>query len=176
MNDISKEYGTALFALAVEADKKRPYAEDLKLVSDAFKESEAYYSFLSSPSVSRRERLDSIQTVFGGAISADVLSFLKLLTEKGRMSCFFDAEKAYLELLDASERIMKVKVTTAVALTDEELDKLKQKLEKRYGGTVVLQTTLDPALLGGIVVEAEDKVMDGSLRNRLQQVKEVIST
>ena len=176
MNDISKEYGTALFTLAVEADKRRPYAEDLKIVSDAFKESEDYYSFLSSPSVSRRERLDSIQTVFGSVISADVLSFLKLLAEKGRMSCFFDAERAYLELLDASERIMKVKVTTAVALTDEELDKLKRRLEKRYGGTVVLQTAIDPALLGGIVVEAEDKVMDGSLRNRLQQVKEVIST
>ncbi|MBO7178183.1 MAG: ATP synthase F1 subunit delta, partial [Clostridia bacterium] len=81
----------------------------------------------------------------------------------------------YNALLNASERVFTAKVTSAQELTLEEKDKLIQKLEKSYLGKVQAEYLVDGALLGGMIVEIDGKVMDGSLRRRLQDVKEVIN-
>ena len=75
----------------------------------------------------------------------------------------------------ASERILDATVTSAVALTDEEKQRLQAALEKQSGGKVNIAYALDRELLGGLIVEIDGKILDGSVRDRLQRVKEVIS-
>ena len=175
MTDVGKEYGAALFMLAAELGESESYSEALKGVEKLFSESPEYPIFLASPSVPMSERLSAIESAFWGKIPEHVVSFLMLLCEKGRMECFGDAVKEYSALLDASKRVLSAKVTSAAELTEAEKEKLKNKLESINKGEVRIEYLIDTALIGGLVVEVDGKIMDGSLRQRLREVKDVIN-
>ena len=175
MTDIGKEYGAALFMLACEAGEKRGYSDALGSIKEIFSENPEYPVFLSSPSVPMSERLASIEGAFGDSLPEHVLSFLILLCEKGRIECFSEAVEEYNALLDASERVSNVRVTSANELTDEEKEKLKSKLESVCKGEVRIEYFTDASLIGGLIVDIDGKIMDGSLRQRLREVKDVIN-
>ena len=161
--------------LACETGEKENYSEALKRVEKLFLESPEYPIFLSSPSIPMSERLSAIDCAFGGKIPEHVVSFLMLLCEKGRMECFCEAAKEYSALLDASKRVLNARVTSAAELTEAEKEKLKNKLETIHKGEVRIEYLIDTALIGGLVVEVDGKIMDGSLRQRLREVKDVIN-
>lgn len=175
MSEIGKEYGTALFMVACEDNEKRQYADALECVRRVFEEQPEYEQFLSSPSIPLRERMDAIEQAFGGRVPERVLCYLMLLCEKGRMDSFMRSVDEYNALYDASERISDVKVTSAVPLTEAEKQKLERKLEAVLGGTVNAAYAVDESLLGGLMVEADGKIMDGSLRRRLREIKDVMN-
>ena len=175
MAEIIKEYGTALFMLAREKGAQREYAEVLGEIQKIFNNNPAYLLMLSSPAIPVSERLKAIDEAFDGNAPCDVVSYLKLLCEKGRIEGFNESIEEYNALLKASERVFTAKVTSAQALTDSEKEKLIQKLKKNYAGDVQAEYSIDESLLGGMIVEIDGKIMDGSVRRRLQRVKEVIS-
>ena len=174
MTEISKEYGTALFMLASENGKQREYDEALSLISAVFAENPEYSDFLASPGVSLEERLSAIDTAFA-SLPEDVLSYLKLLCERGRIGGLNESIKEYKQLLAASEHVSTAYVTSAVELTDEEIAALKNKLEAICRSTVSMEFSIDPSLLGGLIVEVDGRILDGSLRHHLNEVKDVIS-
>ena len=175
MTDISREYGTALFMLACEENAKKEYGEALSLISEVFAGQPEYALMLASPSISLKDRLSAITEAFGGRVPENVLSYVQLMCEKGRINYFAESAEVYKELLDASERRYVANITSATELTAEEKEKLISKLSDRYGGSVVGEYTVDPALIGGVIVEIDGKIMDGSVRSRLQGIKEVMS-
>lgn len=174
MTEISNEYGTALFMLACETNQKREFADGLHVMQEAFMEAPEYEAFLASPGISLEERLSSIEAAFASRVPELVLNYLQLLCEKGRISCFLETVEVFDTLLAASEHISNARVTSAVELTESEKKKLKIKLESMNKGQVNVQYVIDRSLLGGLIVEMDGKVMDGSLRHRLSEVKEVI--
>ncbi|MBR7165788.1 MAG: ATP synthase F1 subunit delta [Clostridia bacterium] len=176
MNEPGKEYGTALFALACEESEAESYGKALEKIKGAFLENPQYMDLLSSPWISVNERLEMLEAAFSQAVPLHVLSFLKLLCQKGRMPCLMEAMDQYAALLDASKRVSNVKVTSAVELTDEEKKKLTLKLEENGNVTVRAEYVTDPSLLGGLIIEIDGKMIDGSLRHRLQEIKEVMNT
>ncbi len=175
MTDISREYGAAIFALACENGAKKDYYDALALVKNEFDANPDYVQLLASPGIPQRERIASVGEVFGTRVPEDVLSYVKLMCEKGRIAYFSESAEVFFELYDASERIYNAKITSAVELTDSEKEKLIRKLETVYGGSVAGEYFVDAALIGGIVVEVDGNIMDGSLRTRLQDVKEVMN-
>ena len=175
MTDVAKEYGAALFMLACEESATEEYGKALSSVKTAFEESPEYLMLLDSPNISLGERLAAIEAVFSENAPEHLLSFLMLLCEKGRIQCFMTAAEEYFALLDAFRRRSNAKVISAVELSDEEKGKIKAKLESRYKGEVNMEYSVDGAILGGLIVEINGKIMDGSLRHRLREVKEVIS-
>ncbi len=174
MTEIGKEYGTALFMLALEADKKKEYAEALDTVSQVFCENPDYIGIISSPAISLEERLKVIEEAFSSFIPEDVLSYLQLLCEKGRMFCFADSVKEYMLLLEESQRMAKAKITTAVEMTGDEKMRLVKKLEDISKKAVEPEYYIDKSLLGGVVIELEGRVIDSSLKTQLRDIKEVI--
>lgn len=176
MAEIGKEYGTALFMLACEENEKRSYAEALENVKDTFVRYPQYPELLSSPSIPLNERLGLIDEAFTGRLPEHVLSYLKLLCEKGRIPCFMESVDEYKALLDASEHIASARITSAVELTEAEKQKLICKLEATEKCKVEAEYFVDATLLGGLIVEMDGRIMDGSLRHRLQDIKEVMNT
>ena len=175
MTDVGKEYGAALFMLACEQNKKKEYSEELALIKGAMEESADYAEFLSSPSIPIKERLSAIEIAFADSLSENVLSFFLLLCEKGRMPCLESAISEYNALFDASMRVSTATIISAVPLTNSEKSKLKEKLEVIYKCTVNLECSVDKNVLGGLIVEIDGNTLDGSLRYRLREVKEVIN-
>jgi F-type H+-transporting ATPase subunit delta len=97
------------------------------------------------------------------------------LCEKGRFSCFRDSVDEFNSLLNASKHISKATVKSAVELTEAEKNRLNDKLEKLCGGQVDMEYIIDSSLLGGLIVEVDGKIMDGSLRHKLGEMKEVMN-
>lgn len=175
MTEISKEYGAALFMLACEKDAKAEYGSALENVKSVFEENPEYLEFLASPAIAKSDRLEAIGVAFNGKIPEDVVSFLQLMCEKGRISEFLEATEEYFNLLDASEHIQTAKITSAVELTADEKDALKKKLEAMSKNMVNMEYFIDESLLGGVVVEIDGRIIDGSLRKSLRDIKEVIN-
>ena len=175
MTEVSKEYGTALFMLACENNKKEEYAEGLSTLKDAFLKEPEYLEFLSSPGIPLSERLDALSKAFSDILPDEVLSYIMLMCEKGKISCFFDSAEEYLALLDASKKVTKAKVTTVIELNEEEKEKISRKLEDMFKTAVEIEYEKDEAILGGILIEADGKIIDGSLKTRLRDIKEVIN-
>lgn len=175
MTEISKEYGTALFMLACEQQTAQEYAEALELLSTAFREDPPYLEFLASPSIPLSERLAAIEQAFSAFVPREIVSFLQLLCEKNRVPCFWGAVSEYRKLLEASAHISHARITSAIELTAAEREKLQGKLEDMCHSQVIMEYTLDETLIGGLVIEIDGKVLDGSLRHRLNEVKDVIS-
>ena len=175
MNELGKEYAAALFMLACEEGKQREFYNGLEFIRSAFDENPEYPEFLSCPGVPLSERISAVASAFGDSVPEKVLSFMQLLCEKGRIACFLDAFTDYKALLDLSERVSEVKVTSAVELTVSEKKKLKDKLESTYNRTVNIEYFIDVGLLGGLVVEMDGRTMDSSLRRHLREVKEVMN-
>ena len=175
MTEISKEYAEALFSLACEAGKEREMLLALEDALGAFEENPELMELLSSPGIPLSERIDTVERIFLGSMPEDGISFLQLLCEKRRIRSFPNCVKEYRQLLNQRDALVTAKVKSAVALTDAECAALKEKLEAISGNTVLLDCTVDPAILGGVVVELNGTVMDGSLRHRLREVKEVMN-
>lgn len=174
MTEISKEYGTALFMLACESGRQKEYGEALTLIASVFDENPEYTELLASPGVSMEERLAAIDGAFS-SLPEEVLSYLKLLCERGRIRGFAAAKEEYEQLLAASQHISHAKVISAVSLTEAEQAALGKKLESICHSAVAMEFSMDPSLIGGVIVEVDGRILDGSVRHHLNEVKDVIS-
>lgn len=175
MTEMSREYAVALFMLAKENAAEQEYASALKTISELFRENTEYIELLASPSIPPKVRLAAIEEAFAGALPEYVVNFLQILCEKGHIRSFEGCVSEYNKLFEASQHVVTARVSSAVPLTDEERESLCHKLEKMSGASVTLECSVDESLIGGMVVEMEGKVMDGSLRRRLHKVKDVIA-
>ena len=175
MLQMSREYAEALFSLACEEQKMEEYGAAMDTVLGIFAENAEYVDLLSSPAISIGERLEIIDAAFSSLLPEHVLSFLKLLCEKMHLRSFADCVSHYNKLLSASKQIAFAKVISAVMLTPDEIEALRQKLAKMCGKSVELETHTEPSVLGGMIIEIDGKVIDASLRRHLSDVKDVIS-
>ena len=174
MRNVSREYAEALFTLAKECGKEELYGKQLNDLVKLFGEQEEYLIFLASPSVDLSERLMAIEKALLGNVEEDVLSFVQLLTEKGRIANFNQCAMEYNELLSNVNKTIKVIVKSAISLSEEKVLQIKEKIELKTGKNVVIEQLVDPSLIGGIIIETEGKIFDGSLKNKLSEIKGVI--
>ena len=170
-----KEYAEALFMLACERDALDGYGADLELVADVLRDESEYLDLLSCPSVPVLERENALKAAFEGKISEDVLSLLCILCARGRIRETLDCIKEYKKLLTEYKKVKTAVIYSPCELSADEKQRLKEKLEGASGYSVSLDCRVDSAMLGGMVVEFDGKVMDGSVKARLQEVKDVIS-
>lgn len=174
MTEQSKDYAEALYALAAETGEQEACLSGLTLAAALLEEHPDYRELLASPAIPMGERDALLEQAFAGAVPEQVVSFLGLLCAHGRIRSLDACVTEYRRLYEAAISLSTAYVTSAVALTDGQRKRLQQKLEALTGHTVVLECAVDETLLGGLTVQIDGKVLDGSLRRRLHDVKEVI--
>ena len=175
MSSVSREYAQALFMLAAEKSMADTFDKDLDVLTDALKENPRYEGLLSSPGIPLEERLGVIEATFGGSVSRDVVSFLKLLCERKHINELLDCVSEYKAMLDESKRVSKAFVRSAVELDAQQKAALTKKLEKKTGHRVVTEYCVDKSIIGGLTIELGGKIMDASLKRHLKEIKDVIS-
>ncbi|MBQ7063836.1 MAG: ATP synthase F1 subunit delta [Firmicutes bacterium] len=175
MTEVYKEYADALYEIAAEQGREREVYEGLELVAKLFAENPEYKDLLSSRSLSGTERNQVLEDAFGGKIPEELLSFLMLLGDKRRIREFDRCRTEYDLLYHNYMHQTTVLIKSAVPLGDDEKKRLQEAMSKRLNKEPLMQYQVDPALLGGIIVEYDGIVLDGSLRHRIKDLKEVIT-
>ena len=175
MTTTSNNYSEALFLLAREENGIDQFYNDLKTVEGIFKENTEYLQFLSNPSISKNERTAALEAAFSNKINTHVLSFLQLLCEHSKAEDFFGCVSEFEKLREWASGTVVAVVKTAVELSDAQKSGLIKSLEKRTGKKVTLESVIDNTLLGGISVELDGQLLDGSVKTNLKRAREVIS-
>ena len=173
---LQSEYAQALFELALGEGNTREVSDALDLVEREMAENPSYAALLASPAIPRKERMASLETVFGKSVPRTVLVLLQLMVSRGHASDIDEMIRAY-RILEREHRKESVAyVTSAVELTEEQQAALRGRLEQMFSRKITLRCEVDPSLIGGIRVETEGRVLDGSIRSRLEQIKEVMDS
>ena len=166
VNDVAKSYGDALFMLAEELSQTEQIKEELNLVCKTLEENPDYLKLLDTPALSPDERLDLVEKVFGN-FNRNLVSLIKILTEKRLAYLIHKIQNSYLIAYDISRNIERVEAVSAVSLTQDQKDKLVSKLEKITGKQIIVNNTIDPSILGGMKLRYMGKQIDGSIKTRL---------
>ena len=173
MAQVINEYAKALFDLSEETGTTKEISAQLDIVLAAVEENPEYLDFLSSPNIPKSERVNAVEQAFS-ELHEYVVSFVSLLCEKGRIREIKECISEFKQLCDAADKISVAQVSSAVELSENQKQALIRKLEKMCGNKVVLDCRVDTSLLGGMVVGIDGKIIDGSLKHQLHQLKEVM--
>lgn len=173
MAQVINEYAKALFDLSQETDCVKEISSALDTVVAVVDENPEYLDFLSSPNIPKSERINAVEQAFS-SLHEYAVSFVSLLCERGRAREIKECVTAFRELCSQADKISVAQVTSAVELTDAQKDALALKLQKICGNRVVLECKTDKSLIGGMVVGIDGKIIDGSVRSRLHELKEVM--
>ena len=175
MTTTSREYAEALFELAVQGNETKETSEGLETVVSALLQTPDYRAMLASPAISKEERLNALDSAFRGKIPDILLAILRMMISRGHVSALNGMARDYEELARGYRGESVAVVTSAVPLKEAETVALRTKLEKKLSKTVIMQFRVDPELIGGIRVEVDGRVIDGSIRNKLDEIKEVMN-
>ncbi len=170
MSQIGNAYGQGLYTLAKEEDLTKQILTQLDNLNTAFSQEPDFLRLLAAPNLSKEERCAILEESFRSKVHPYVLNFMKLLTEKGYMRHFPDCCRVYTEQFNEDNGIVEVWAVSAVALTQDQTQKLTQKLEDKLGKTVTLKNRIDPEVLGGVRLDYKGKRVDGTVKNRLDSV------
>ena len=174
MTTTSKEYAEALYELAASEGCAAEAGEGLHLVMDTMEAEPAYRALLASPAINRETRLEGLNSAFRGKVPEVLLGVLRMMITRGHIREIGDMAAHYEALTRDVRGETVARVMSAVPLRPEEEAALREGLERKFGRKVTLQCRVDPALLGCMRVEIDGRVIDGSIRNKLDQIKEVM--
>lgn len=170
MTATGKTYGDALYDLAAEEALCDELLEQVKLLARLFRENPQYPALLTSPDIPREERLHLIGEALTGQVHPYLVNFLCLLCERGRLPAFAGCAAHYEQRWLEDHNTVRGRVSSAVPLTETQLTVLAARMGETLGKHVLLEGTVSPSLIGGIRVEIDGRVWDGSLRGRLEEL------
>jgi F-type H+-transporting ATPase subunit delta len=172
---VHRVYAQALLEAAQDAKSLDAVREQFDEFAAALEESEELRRFLQNPQVDAGTKQAVLEDLLEGA-DKTFLNFVRLLADKNRIG---EIDAVYTEwgrLLARLERILELELVTAVELSDEEAAKVVEQIEKASGRKVIAGRTVDPDLIGGLVVQAGSVRLDASVRGRIQQLREELIT
>jgi F-type H+-transporting ATPase subunit delta len=170
MEELAQVYSRSLFEVAREQGKLDLLREQLGQFADAIKDNRDLELFFFSPYFSTKEKQAGLDKVLDGA-DERLLSFLGLLIENHRMPVIFRIRREYDRLWERENRLLPVVLTSAVELDEQTTGSLSERIGERTGRTVTLTKRVDPDILGGIVLQVGNSILDASIRNRLEQLR-----
>jgi F-type H+-transporting ATPase subunit delta len=174
VEEIARVYASALFGAAKDRGKLDAIRDQLGQFADALSETRELQLFFFSPYFSSAEKSDGLKRAVANA-EPELLNFLELLIEKHRMPVIFRIRQQYDALWAKENRRLGVTVTSAVELDPEIVKRIGSEIEQQTGNKVELQSRVDPDILGGLVVQVGNMVLDTSIRNRLEKLRKSVA-
>lgn len=171
--EVAKTYAEALYSLALDNDCVAQYKDDVKLIEQSFNEVDDIKKFLIAAKVSKDDKKQVFAKGFKGKVSKDILNFLNLLVDRGRITYFKDIFHNFYSLCNVSLGIKEGLLETARPLSADKVHELEKALSKD-GVAVELQTKINTTLISGFRIVFDDKIIDTSMKKRLNQLSEML--
>jgi F-type H+-transporting ATPase subunit delta len=166
----AKRYAQAVFTLAKEKDTLDAWQSDLALLDSITRDNNIVH-YLTNPTVTHDKKVASIESVLNTSVQPETRNLVKLLIERDRAALIPEIREIFDDQLRAERGVAVATVTTADPLSDTERDLVREKLESLTGKHVELALTVDPEIIGGIIIRIGDQVIDGSVRNKLERMR-----
>jgi F-type H+-transporting ATPase subunit delta len=172
---IARVYADALYRASLQQNRVDEIFEELEsLVREVFHAAPEWEIFLSSGAIGRDRKAATIRAVFEGRASELVANFLLVLNDHERLDILRAIIEAYRQIRDDKAGRMPVQVRSAVPLEGDQRDRLVQQLRDTFQKEPLLETQVDPDLLGGVVVRVGDWLFDQSVRSKLEDIRKQI--
>ena len=173
---VERNYSEALFAALIEEGQDLTKARDeLNCVGKITAECDGFEKLMDSPTVAADEKLSVVREAFEGKVSRHVLNFLCIVTEGRRWSSFARICKSFGVLCNEHLGIAEITVTTAFPLSEEQRAAIKSKMAQVIGKKIEMTEKTDKAIVGGVIVDYGDTRLDGSVKTRLEGLKDSFS-
>lgn len=171
---LDRRYALAIYKVAEENGKVEQYLEQLRNVVALINGDKDFQELIKHPQVSTSSKKKLFEQVFKGKIEDDLLSFLLVLIDKGRIlqleGKLKQMEKIHLE----KGNTVIAKIKTVIPLVDEEKKNLVEKLELKFNKKVLLEEEIDSSIIGGVYVQVDNEVIDGSIKSKLDEMKKLM--
>jgi len=174
MEEIAQVYARSLFEVAEEHDKLDDVREQIGQFADALGESRDLQTFFFSPYFSTEEKKKGLASALEGADPV-VENFLALLIENHRMPVLFRVRREFDQMWREVNKLLPVQITSAVELDAAVTEQIGDEIGRQTGRTVELTSTVDPDVLGGLVVRVGNSILDASIRTRLERLRKQVA-
>ena len=174
MTQVGNVYGEALYDLARSENLDSQILAEITALKESFTQEPDFLRLMAAPNVPKEERCQILDSSFREKVHPYVLNFLKILTEKGYTRQFPQCCDAYRGFYNEDNGILVVKAMSAVALNEEQKQKLIAKLEVTTGKQIDLQCSVDPAELGGLRLSYSGKMVDGTVKTSLDSIGKLL--
>jgi len=174
MQEIAEVYARSLFEVAQDDGDLDRIHDELGEFADALGESHDLQVFFFSPYFSSQEKKDGLDKLVDDA-DENLVRFLELLAERHRMPVLFRIRRTFDDLWRKENKRLPVTVTSAVDLDDEMVQGIGKKIEEQTGQQIELSSRVDPDVLGGLVLQVGNQVLDASVRNRLEKLRKIVA-
>jgi ATP synthase F1 delta subunit len=174
MEEIAIVYARSLFEVAREADNLDAVRDQLIQFAEAIDENRDLQVFFFSPYFSTQEKKDGLKALLDDA-DPTLTNFLELLLEKHRMPAIFRIRRQLDRLWEEENRLLPVQVTSATKLTKSTLAQIGERIGEQTGRRVELTSRVEPDILGGLIVQVGNSILDASIANRLEQLRKQVA-
>ena len=168
---IARSYAETFLVLAGKAGNLRGWGAMLTDVARAMEANATLRLFLESPRVPAQTKMDVLGKALQDRMPRLMVRFLQALVRNRRQMLIPEIATEYLDLVDASEGRMHARVTVAMDQSEDETNAIATQLSRMFDKDVIPHITVDPAIMGGIIVHVGDTVLDGSVRKRLASLR-----
>jgi F-type H+-transporting ATPase subunit delta len=166
----ARRYAEAAFEVGLRDDTVETWRSELEIAAELAGDERAV-RVLANPAIPAERRYEVLADMLGQRVSTPVLNLVRLMLRRGRIDQLPRVAAEFRRLDDARQGVTNATAVSAADLTRDEIQQLTERLEQQMGGRVVLDVEVDPSLLGGIIVRVGDRLMDGSVRGRLERLR-----
>jgi len=174
---IASRYAKSLLEQALQNNSLDAVYDDVKGMRSSIKNSRELYTLLKSPIVKSEKKENILTNVFGGKVNPLSSSFLSAVVNKKREAYLIDIFDAFESQYNKHHKIISAKITSAVEIDSNILAEVKKIVKENTGfDNIQLEKTIDPSLIGGFVLQFEDKLYDCSVKRKLDKLKKSFSS
>ena len=174
MEEIADVYSRSLFEVAKENDSLDEIHDQLGEFADALDDNRDLQVFFFSPYFSSTEKQEGVRKVVTGA-NEHFTRFLELLAERHRLPVIFRIRRAFDALWAKENKLLPVEIKSAVELADDTVKKIAKRIEEETGQKIELTKVVDPDVVAGLVIQVGNRVLDASVRARLEQLRKTVA-
>ena len=171
MDSLYSRYANGLFSIALEENKVDLYRKRIKIIKNVFEENDDFLHLLSSCFISNEEKDEIIDKVFKSE-EEYIRNFLKIIFLNKRGNCLIKILNEFIKTCNENLNIKDGIVYSVNKLSNKQIERIQESLSARLNCQVELTNSIDEKLLGGVKVTIEDKIFDGSIKNKLEKLKE----
>ena len=168
---INVRYAKSLFQLAKEKKLSDEIKKDIQFILETFQENEHLYTMLDYPVIKISKKTQILQELFKDKINHYTLSFLMLIVKNKREKHLKNICLNFLDIYARENGIKKAVITTAVDLSRTQIESIKKSIEKKFKSPVEMETKVDQALIGGVIIQVDDKQLDLSVSRQIANLR-----